>query len=216
MDTNELNPSELGTKSYWDKSYNTEIKNYLNHGDTGDVWFDESSQFRVIKWMNASTSGINKGDSIIDLGTGNGMMLIELSLEGYTNLTGIDYSENGIELAQKIAKDQNHTINYKVADLLSDALEVLGKFKVCHDKGTYDAISLMENAMEKRSIYMKNVANLMNDDGLFIITSCNFTEDELIESFNEVFVKEALIPTQTFRFGGKIGSVVTSIVLKKK
>jgi EEF1A lysine methyltransferase 2 len=65
-DTSELNPSELGTKSYWDNSYTTEIKNYLSHGDTGEVWFDESSQFRVIKWMNSS--GISKDESIIDLG----------------------------------------------------------------------------------------------------------------------------------------------------
>ena len=63
----ELNPSVLGTKTYWDESYSTEIKNYLSHGDTGEVWFDESSQFRVIKWMNESPD-INKVDSILDLG----------------------------------------------------------------------------------------------------------------------------------------------------
>lgn len=62
----ELNPSELGTKKYWDKSYSTEIQNYLAHGDTGEVWFDESSQFRVIKWMNET--GIDKSESILDLG----------------------------------------------------------------------------------------------------------------------------------------------------
>lgn len=62
----ELKPSKLGTKDYWDESYSTEIRNYLSHGDTGDVWFDESSQFRVIKWMN--NSSIQKSDSILDLG----------------------------------------------------------------------------------------------------------------------------------------------------
>lgn len=62
-----MNPSQLGTKEYWDESYKTEIKNYLSHGDPGDVWFDESSQFRVIKWMNASPD-VQKNNSIIDLG----------------------------------------------------------------------------------------------------------------------------------------------------
>lgn len=177
--------------------------------------FDESSQFRVIKWMNASPD-VKKSDSIIDLGTGNGMMLVELSAEGYTNLTGVDYSEKGIELAGKIAKDQNHDIAYKVADLLSpSAAEELGKFKICHDKGTYDAVSLMEGAKEKRVAYIQNVSNLMQDDGLFIITSCNFTEEELTESFAGTFQKHELIPTQVFKFGGKTGSVVTSIVFKK-
>lgn len=64
----ELSPSELGTKKYWDESYSTEIKNYLSHGDTGEIWFDESSQFRVIKWMLSNPSIISKDDSIIDLG----------------------------------------------------------------------------------------------------------------------------------------------------
>ena len=144
------------------------------------------------------------------------MMLIELSIEGFTNLTGVDYSEKGVELAQKIAKDQNHEITFKVADLLTDeSVASLGKFKICHDKGTFDAISLMENAKEKRISYTKNVNQLMENNGFFIITSCNFTEDELIKSFEGTFVKHELIPTQVFRFGGKTGSVVTSIVFKK-
>jgi EEF1A lysine methyltransferase 2 len=144
------------------------------------------------------------------------MMLIELCAEGYKNLTGVDYSEKAVELAQKIAKDQQHEVTFKVADLLSDhSTESLGKFKICHDKGTYDAVSLMEDAKEKRIVYTKNVATLMEDDGLFIITSCNFTEDELCSSFEGTFEKHALIPTQVFRFGGKVGSVVTSIVFKK-
>lgn len=63
----DLEPSELGKKEYWDDSYTREIKNYLSHGDTGEVWFDESSQHRVIKWIN-NCSSIAKSDSIIDLG----------------------------------------------------------------------------------------------------------------------------------------------------
>lgn len=147
------------------------------------------------------------------------MMLIELAREDYTNLTGVDYSETGIELAKKIAQNENFDkITFKVADLLSDnAVEQLGKFKICHDKGTYDAVSLMENAKPKREKYIANVASLMDgDDAFFIITSCNFTEDELMAAFESTFVKHALIPAQTFRFGGKVGSVTTSLVLKRK
>lgn len=63
------------------------------------------------------------------------MILIELSREGYTDLTGVDYSANAVELAQCIANDQNIQINYKVADLLADDVENLGRFSVIHDKG---------------------------------------------------------------------------------
>lgn len=144
------------------------------------------------------------------------MMLIELSNEGYTNLTGVDYSSKAVELATKVAKDQEHNITFKVADLLDDeSVAQLGKFKVVHDKGTYDAVALMEGAKEKRAKYIRNVATLMEDDGMFIITSCNFTEDELIESFSKIFSKHAVIPTQVFVFGGKKGNIVTSLVFKK-
>lgn len=63
------------------------------------------------------------------------MMLIELAREGYTNLTGVDYSPKAIELSKNIAKDQDITITYKVADLLQDTLEDLGRFQIVHDKG---------------------------------------------------------------------------------
>lgn len=64
------------------------------------------------------------------------MMLIELSREGYTNLTGVDYSPKAIELSENIAKDQDIVINYKVADLLDpDCCHSLGKFNIVHDKG---------------------------------------------------------------------------------
>ena len=144
------------------------------------------------------------------------MMLIVLSAEEYTNLTGVDYSQLAIDLATRVAKDQEHNITFKVADLLDDAcVESLGKFNIVHDKGTYDAVALMEDATEKQNIYIKNVARLLEEDGFFIITSCNFTEDELIESFTPIFTKHAVIPTQTFMFGGKQGNIVTSLVFKK-
>lgn len=151
-------------------------------------------------------------------GTGNGAMLLELHAEEYTNLTGVDYSEKSIELARQIADDQGcNDIKYKVVDLLSDDVAaILGNFEICHDKGTYDAVGLMEGAKEKKQIYTKNVWNLLKDDGLFIITSCNFCEEELESSFAEYFVKIEVIPSQTFRFGGKTGKTTTSISFKKK
>ena len=33
----ELNPCELGTKKFWDETYQTEIKNYNSFGDVGKI-----------------------------------------------------------------------------------------------------------------------------------------------------------------------------------
>ncbi|XP_013099702.1 EEF1A lysine methyltransferase 2 [Stomoxys calcitrans] len=216
MSVEELNGSELGTKDYWEQAYEREIKNYKNHGDVGEIWFDEDSQIRVINWI-MKQDDIKDDVRVVDLGCGNGMLLVELAREGYTNLMGIDYSPKAVELAQNIAKDQELNINYEVADLMNvESCKSLGIFGIVHDKGTYDAISLCpENPKQKRELYIDAVVNMMDDNSLFIITSCNWTEDELITSFDGKLVKKCSIPTPMFKFGGKVGSVVTSIVLKK-
>ena len=58
-------------------------------------------------------------------------------------------------------------------------------FDVCLDKGTYDAISLDPSGVEgnKRSKYIQSVASLLSDGGVFLITSCNWTQEELSRHF---------------------------------
>lgn len=219
MMVEELNSSELGTKEYWDKSYDVEISNYKSHGDVGDIWFDEDSQLRIVKWI-LKNEKLLKTDGVLDLGSGNGMMLIELAREGFTTLLGVDYSAQAIELASQIAKDQNlsDVIQYKQVDLLSETeVKALGIFRILHDKGTYDAISLNPNdAKTKRNLYLRNLLTVMNEESFFIITSCNWTQSELVESFKDYFVLHAVIPTPAFKFGGKVGNVVTSLVFTGK
>ncbi|XP_035918146.1 EEF1A lysine methyltransferase 2-like [Anopheles stephensi] len=215
----ELGGSELGTKDFWEKSYDLELKNFHDHGDCGDIWFDEDCQHRIVTWIGRQEDKIKVDDSIIDLGCGNGMMLIELAQEGFKNLTGIDYSPKAIELAKAICADQQYPfIKYQVADLMSESeVTALGKFKVVHDKGTYDAISIHpEDSKTMRTSYIANVHRMLEDDGLFILTSCNWTECELVKSFGELFELRTVIPSPKFKFGNKEGSVVTSIVFGKK
>ncbi|KAH8297262.1 hypothetical protein KR044_008883, partial [Drosophila immigrans] len=214
----ELEGSELGTKEYWENSYTREIRNYKSHGDVGEIWFDEDSQQRIVDWLLKQES-FDAQSRVLDLGCGNGMFLIALANEGFTQLTGVDYSPKAIDLAKGIAKDHEFSINYDVADLTQSEQPLnLGTYRIVHDKGTYDAVSLCpENPKEKRTNYLKTVAQLLNDEqSLFIITSCNWTEEELVESFEEFFVKHCSIPTPTFKFGGKVGNVVTSVVFKKR
>ena len=58
------------------------------------------------------------------------------------------------------------------------------QYNILIDKGTYDAISLNpESPAEMRFSYIDNVAKLLKTDGLLIVTSCNWTEEELREHF---------------------------------
>lgn len=82
--------------------------------------------------------------------------------------------------------------------------------------GTYDAVSLHpDDPKSKRETYILNIYNMLENEGLLIITSCNWTETELCKAFSSKFVKHSVIPAPSFKFGGQVGSLVTSIVFKK-
>ena len=70
-------------------------------------------------------------------------------------------------------------------DILSDTAVNNGngkKYKVLLDKGTFDAISLMENfGSSMRERYLKTTDNLLEDDGFFLIVTCNWTTDEIVQ-----------------------------------
>ena len=62
----------------------------------------------------------------------------------------------------------------------------LSGFHICVDKGTFDAISLNpDSAIEKRKQYVKSLSRVLNGKGFFLITSCNWTKEELLNEFSE-------------------------------
>ncbi|XP_032221343.2 EEF1A lysine methyltransferase 2 isoform X2 [Nematostella vectensis] len=75
-----LPPSELGTKQYWDSAYETELSNFDDHGDVGEIWFGEGCLNRMIKWIKKCPR-ITKNSSILDVGCGNGMLLVPLECD---------------------------------------------------------------------------------------------------------------------------------------
>lgn len=68
---------------------------------------------------------------------------------------------------------------------MSEKLES-SAYSVALDKGTYDAISLSPiQVKEKCSLYIKKVHDIVKPNGLFIITTCNWTDKEIISQFSE-------------------------------
>ena len=74
-----------------------------------------------------------------------------------------------------------------VFDSESESFPLKGKlFDVCLDKGTYDAVCLNKDHIErKKSDYIQFVDKVLQRNGAFIIASCNWTEEELRKQFDK-------------------------------
>nr|VDD63628.1 unnamed protein product [Brassica oleracea] len=254
--------SMLGLQSYWDAAYSDELSNFREHGHTGEVWFGDDVMEIVTSWtkdlcveisqkeMSVSDNGeVNdQADkylsswNVLDLGTGNGLLLHQLAKEGFSDLTGTDYSEGAVELSQHLSqRDGFPNIRFMVDDILGTKLE--RQFKLVMDKGTLDAIGLHPDGPVKRVMYWDSVSKLVAPGGILVITSCNNTKDELLEEVENFNMRksnltgdvsssgsEAASGTDhppfeylshvrtypTFMFGGSVGSRVATVAFLRK
>ncbi|EFP91409.1 hypothetical protein PGT21_022431 [Puccinia graminis f. sp. tritici] len=177
--------------------------------------------------------GNGRTDSqILDVGCGNGQLLFLLAQGGYSVdcLTGVDYSASSIELTSQIARAKGiQGLRLEVRDVLRDTIEPPHRTRISGskgwdlitDKGTFDAICLSEETIDGKkleTIYPEKIFDLLvKPGGIFLITSCNWTEEELIKKFvspNIGFKFHSKIPRACFSFGGSKGSTITTIAFQ--
>ncbi|KAK0555057.1 Protein-lysine N-methyltransferase efm4 [Tilletia horrida] len=203
-----LPESKLGTKAHWDEVYERELNNWKDHGDEGEVWFGEEAVDRMVSYLEQAfedgTIDLETVSSdehaILDLGMGNGHLLFALHESSDvevppTSMLGIDYSPASVSLAKRIGKEKGEEaeeVRFEQADLLDDdvveRLAGANRWAIVCDKGTMDAIALSSQLIRGRlpvDLYTRAVAKLTRPGGIFLITSCNFTKDELIRRFTE-------------------------------
>ncbi|KAH8827378.1 S-adenosyl-L-methionine-dependent methyltransferase [Flagelloscypha sp. PMI_526] len=216
----ELNPSRLGTKSHWDHVYAEELKNFDEIGDEGEIWFGEASVEKMAKHVPPANTL-----KILEVGCGNATLLLALAEEGYapTTLTGIDYSSDSIRLSESVAKSRGfENLTFETLDFLeASPTNTPGTgWDLLLDKGTYDAIALGAKdgtGKSPASRYPERVKTLLKPGGFFLITSCNFTEDELRAAFatpDNSLRYHSSINHPTFSFGGNTGSTVSSVAFE--
>ncbi|KAL4360741.1 hypothetical protein GQ457_04G022800 [Hibiscus cannabinus] len=255
--------SMLGLQSYWDAAYLDELANFREHGHVGEIWFGTDVMDTVISWTKNLCIDVSQGHilnhvgeaksqpveqddkylsswSVLDIGTGNGLLLQELSKQGFTDLTGTDYSEGAIDLARSLAdRDGFSNIKFLVDDVLETKLD--RQFQLVLDKGTLDAIGLHPDGPIKRMMYWDSVSKLLAPGGIVVITSCNHTKDELVqevENFNQRNIATPQEPNTvkdqenrkdhphfrylnhvrtypTFMFGGAVGSRVATVAFQR-
>ncbi|KAI5892848.1 S-adenosyl-L-methionine-dependent methyltransferase [Schizophyllum commune H4-8] len=238
----ELQPSKLGTKEHWDNVYSSELANFKEIGDEGEIWFGEESVEKMVDWAlehipppSSASPSSSTHPTILEIGSGNGTLLFALAEAGYapTKLCGIDYSADAVALAKSIAQARGgglEDITFEERDFLTEEIVGLsdgGKdahetasWDLVLDKGTYDAIALGEKdekGLSPAAGYPARAARLLKPGGFFLITSCNFTEEELKASFTAEGTMEyhSRVKHRTFSFGGQSGSVVCTVAFRK-
>ena len=220
---------------------------HKNSDDLGERWFDDSdAETRMIEFVltKLEDKKINYSECLrtVDLGTGNGHLLFQLSLEISENpnlaedvpiqATGVDYSPESIELATSIGdtKFKEYGVHFEQVNFLTKNEPFLlrneGSYDLVLDKGTFDAIALNQEPIEEFGnkvgvqIYSSQVLRLMHKHSILVITSCNFTEDELEnlitqQNTNLLSVWEK-IEYPSIMFGGKQGSTICTVAFRKE
>lgn len=183
-------------------------------------------------------------ETVLDIGTGNGHLLFQLKeeFEEYVDnqpsienikYIGVDYSSDSVEFAAKIQTEtypDEQAFLFAQVDILSKQERFVSDnklgFDILLDKGTLDAIALNQDAIAEwdgkigMDVYPIQVSKLMNSRSIFLITSCNFTETELIKIITEDGQNDLevwdKINYPSFQFGGVQGSTICSIAFKKK
>ncbi|KAG5519364.1 hypothetical protein PMAC_001990 [Pneumocystis sp. 'macacae'] len=212
----------FGTKDYWDSIFKNELENFESFKDVGEIWFGKGLENKIIDWLKKNIPP-HSNLRVLDIGCGNGHFLCSLSNKGYESCTlvGIDYSNIAIELSKNISNEQGvKNITFKTLDILDFDDYFNGEWDIVLDKGTFDSISLNTgvNGRTRMSLlYLINVKKLIKKDGFFIITSCNWTKEELISNFSsQDLIYYSYIETPILSFGGSHGSRFSTVIFVRQ
>ena len=120
------------------------------------------TEYLVQKTINYSKKIFNDKLDILDLGTGSGAISIVLGRELNSIVTGVDISEDALNVAKKNAIENKVSINFIKSNML-DSVE--GKYDIVVSKPPY--IDIDEIIMDSVKKYEPHLALYAKDNGLY-------------------------------------------------
>lgn len=124
-------------------------------------------------------------------------------------------SETGLEVSPSSSSPSEETLPWFPYDQ--------GGFDIVLDKGTFDAVSLADDAKTTRVCerYPDIARHLVRRGGFLIVTTCNWTEEELVHWFTgertsgDRLVVWGRVEYPRFRFGGHEGQGVCTVCFQR-
>lgn len=120
------------------------------------------TEYLVQKTINYSKKIFNDKLDILDLGTGSGAISIVLGRELNSIVTGVDISEDALNVAKKNAIENKVSINFIKSNML-DSVE--GKYDIVVSNPPY--IDIDEKIMDTVKKYEPHLALYAKDNGLY-------------------------------------------------
>lgn len=120
------------------------------------------TEYLVQKTINYSKKIFNDKLDILDLGTGSGAISIVLGRELNSIVTGVDISEDALNVAKKNAIENKVSINFIKSNML-DSVE--GKYDIVVSNPPY--IDIDEKIMDSVKKYEPRLALYAKDNGLY-------------------------------------------------
>ena len=134
---------------------------------------------------------------------------------------------------EDVEKEEQGTIAFEHLDLIKDVPQEKSwwpssGFDLVLDKGTFDAVSLSAETVELEGqsvriveLYPRKVARMVKSGGFLMVTTVNWTEDEIVRWFTEgpgvenVLELHGRVQYQVYEYGGHKGSAIASICFRK-
>lgn len=112
---------------------------------------------------------LQKGDSVLDIGCGDGKHLLQLSKAGYENLVGIDFSKKIIEIAEKKRREMNFDgVSFVEGDFLNHEFDEL------FDKSYSFFSGFGYYTDDENEKYIEKVSEILKPGGIFLLDVFNY------------------------------------------
>ncbi len=134
-------------------------------------------------WVEFVEPYLKKDDKILDLACGTGTFLTMLCLNGYKNVSGLDLSDEIIEIANEKRKINRLNIDFYVEDMMS--------FKVAEKQDVitcfFDSVNFLKDKNEIKKLF-NAVYNALKPNGYFIFDI--FSKEMLKEYTDNKYEKD--------------------------
>mmetsp|Transcript_18028 Transcript_18028/g.30167 ORF Transcript_18028/g.30167 Transcript_18028/m.30167 type:complete len:278 (-) Transcript_18028:278-1111(-) len=149
---------------FWDQRYLDDLEPF--------EWFYPYEQFAEIV-----NERVAKEARILDAGCGNSELILNLADDGFTDITGVDWSRVVIDQLKTRCKDydeiQLKCLNMQDTNLPKDSYDCI------IDKGLLDSIICNMQSTTAVANYITEVERLLVEDGIFIVISMGTPDERL-------------------------------------